>query len=278
MLAACRPTQVIQTPQLFLPTIVVPQVTLTQTTIPTPTPSPDCKRQSGQVLHPILNTPLLPKPLQYSLYLPPCYSQTPAAKLPLLILFHGQGSSDDQWLRLGVAQTADRLIAAGEIPPLVIALPYEEYSLQDPTESSFSKGVMQALLPNLQKIYSLCTQRTCLALGGLSRGAAWAVRLGITNPAQVGFIGAHSLAPFWGEDQRLRLWIKSIPADQIPRVYQDLGKQDRYLKAALEFEASLTRYGVPHELHSFTGEHDETYWAAHIEDYLRWYGSQLSAK
>ena len=60
-------------------------------------------------------TVLLPDPLVYRIYLPPCYDEEPERAYPVLYLIHGQTYSDTQWDRLGVPETADRLIASGEV-------------------------------------------------------------------------------------------------------------------------------------------------------------------
>jgi enterochelin esterase-like enzyme len=214
------------------------------------------------------------KPLLFELYLPPCYgiaARAPAGGYPLLILLHGQESDDNQWIRLGAVATADRLISSNQSAPFIIAMPYEEYSLQDPADSSFGKLITQGLLPWLDEHYNTCTERTCRAIGGMSRGAAWAVHLGFTDWKDFGEVGAHSLAYFWGDNVMLRQWTRIIPADQFPSMYLDIGDADRYLASATEFEGLLTAYQVPHTWLVNQGEHVEAYWQAHVEEYLRWY-------
>jgi hypothetical protein len=97
------------------------------------------------------------------------------------------------------------------------------------------------------------------------------VRLGFTDWQQFGEIGAHSLAYFWGDNVMLRQWTRLIPVEQFPSVYMDIGDEDRYRPAAAEFEGLLTRYEVPHTWQVNHGIHNEEYWQAHVEEYLRWY-------
>jgi enterochelin esterase-like enzyme len=260
---------------------VTPVKTLTQAPVPTLAPSPvasptppPCTDTQGQVLSLQASFDFFPKPLQFELYLPPCYgveAEAPAGGYPLLILLHGQESDDGQWVRLGAAAAADRLISSNQSTPFIIAMPYEEYSLQDPDDSSFGKLITQGMLPWLDQHYNTCNERACRAIGGMSRGAAWAVRLGFTDWQVFGEVGAHSLAYFWGDNVMLRQWTRLIPADQFPAMYLDIGDADRYLSSATEFEGLLTQYQVPHTWLINPGEHVEEYWQAHIEEYLRWY-------
>jgi S-formylglutathione hydrolase FrmB len=51
----------------------------------------------------------------------------------------------------------------------------------------------------------------------------------------------------------------------------DAGSRDAWLSYTSAFEEELSRYGVPHEWYLFNGRHDESYWSAHVKDYLAWY-------
>ena len=69
----------------------------------TATPTlPACLKQPGQMVKKSLPTGLLRYPLEYRVYLPPCYAEQTERRYPVLYLFHGQGFKDDQWDRIGV--------------------------------------------------------------------------------------------------------------------------------------------------------------------------------
>ena len=101
---------------------------------------------------------MLRTPLQFRVYLPPCYDEEPERRYPVLYLFHGQSYNDDQWDRLGVDETSDRLIAAGEIPPLIVVMPFERYGGQ-PTDTHFSQAITDILLPYIDQIYRTIPDR-----------------------------------------------------------------------------------------------------------------------
>ena len=242
------------------------------------TPTPDCLEQGGQVEAFSLDSVSLGKPLQGYLYLPPCFAAERAATVPLLILLHGQSADAAQWLRLGLAETADRLIAEKVIPPLVIALPYEEYSLRNPYESGYDRALMDEFLPWLAGQYpAVCRQSSCRGLGGLSRGGGWALLIGFTQAERFAAIGGHSAPPFYGMESRLTLWLKKNPAESLPAVYLDAGEKDRYSRPIEEFHNRLVELGIAHEWRVNAGGHDEDYWQSQLEAYLRWYGEQLAA-
>jgi enterochelin esterase-like enzyme len=231
----------------------------------------DCEEKIGKLERLQIDSKLIARPLFFQLYLPPCYNPRAATRYPLLILLHGQNTDDLQLVRLGIVNAADRLIASSEIMPFIMVLPYEEYWLKDPPDSVFGRAIMEELFPWLDQHYLTCTERACRAIGGLSRGAGWAIHLGFTYWQQVGSVGAHSLPPFWGDSQRLNSWVKTIPAGQLPRIYMDIGKDDQFLKPASEFKILLAQNLVQLTWVVNDGKHDEAYWQAHLEEYLQWY-------
>lgn len=246
---------------------------------PLPSPSPTltptrlaCWQQGGRYVQDSLRTDLLPLPLEYRVYLPPCYDQQPEDHYPVLYMIHGQNFNDDQWDRLGVDETADALIAAGEIPPLIIVMPRDR-SWAQPTEDRFGQVLVDELLPFIDENYRTLPDRSHRAIGGLSRGAGWAVHLGLSHWELFAAIGAHSLPVFWADTPHVRQWLKDIPPDALPRIYLDIGENDRpvILNSARWFENLLTEEKIPHEWHLFTGYHEEAYWQSHVEQYLRWY-------
>lgn len=234
-----------------------------------------CWSAGGHIVKGSLTIHMLRTPLLFRVYLPPCYDQEPERRYPVLYLFHGQSFNDDQWDRMGVDETADWLIAAGEIPPFIVVMPFERYGGQ-PTDTYFSQAIVEVLLPYLDQIYRTIPDRSHRAVGGLSRGAGWAAHFGISQWKFFGALGAHSPAIFYSDAQRMRTWLDSTPAELRPRIYIDIGDRDRpeITESALWFEALLNQYEIPHEWHLFIGYHTEEYWQAHMEQYLRWYTAE----
>jgi enterochelin esterase-like enzyme len=236
---------------------------------------PTCDGGAGQIITDTLRTDLLPLPLGYRVYLPPCYSQQPEQRFPSLYLIHGQSFNDDQWDRLGVNETVDRLSAVGKIAPMIIVMPYDRYGgLSD--ESNFGKVVADELLPLIDKTYRTLADRKFRAVGGLSRGAGWSVHLGLVYWSLFGALGAHSPAIFYPDAQRMRIYLDDIPPQSMPRIYIDVGERDRpeILDAAYWFEKLLDERDIPHDWYLFSGFHNEDYWQAHVEEYLLWYAQE----
>ena len=252
-----------------------PTLSPTATKEPTSSPTPErlaCWDEGGRIELGEVRTDLLPLPLSYRVYVPPCYDEIGGSDYPVLYLIHGQNFNDDQWDRLGVDETADALIAAGEIPPLLIVMPRDR-SWSQPTEDRFGQVVADQLLPQIDQNYRTRPERAYRAIGGLSRGAGWALHLGFSRWNEFGAIGMHSLPVFWTDLPSIRTWLEAIPFHSLPRIYMDLGDKDRpqISKSATWFEGLLTEYGIPHEWHLYPGYHEEAYWEEHVEEYLLWY-------
>lgn len=271
------------TPLLPTPTDTPPP-TRTPTPVPaitaTPMPTPTelaCWLQGGHYEITALETDLLRYPLDVRVYVPPCYEEQPDARYPVLYLIHGQSFTDDQWDRLGVDEHLDALIAAGEVSPFLVVMPRDrEWSQanQDP----FGKAFIEVLLPWVDENYRTLPERQARAVGGLSRGAGWAVHFGLEDWELFGAIGGHSLPVFWSDVPLVKKWLNEIPPELMPRIFLDIGDQDRpeITELATWFEGLLTRQGIAHEWYLFAGYHDEAYWSAHVEQYLRWYAQGFS--
>ncbi len=213
--------------------------------------------------------------MEYLVYLPPCYDDFLSQKYPVLYLIHGQNYDHFQWDNLGINETADQLISTDMIPPLIIVMPRDRNWAQ-PTEDNFGQVLVNELIPIIDRNYRTIPDREHRAVGGLSRGAGWAVHLGLSEWRLFGSIGAHSLPVFWTDTRHIRTWLKQIPSRMLPRIYLDIGDKDRpqIFASAIWFEEVLTDLGIPHEWYLFPGYHEEAYWQEHLIDYLRWYTAE----
>ncbi len=256
----------------------------TATLIPTGTSSPSpvppsptlalaaCLRAGGRVQVNSITTDLLPDPLIYRIYLPPCYDEQPERSYPVLYLVHGMYNDDSQWDRVGVPDTANQLISNGEVPPFIVVMPRDRVWVE-PSGDNFGKAVAQALVPWIDAHYRTISDRAHRAIGGLSRGAAWAVDIGLSRSDLFSRVGVHSGFVFTTDLVQISLWVKNTPQALLPNMYVDLGDRDgpEVSQGSAWLEDFLTQHDIPHEWHLFLGEHEEAYWQAHVEDYLRWY-------
>lgn len=265
---ACAPlNEPLSTPKAVLPTQTKTPTPLPPTPTPTVTPL-GCLTQPGKVDQGVLQetTPLQ----EYLIYLPPCYDEMTDLRYPVLYLLHGQTYTDDQWLRLGAVEVMDRLLLNKEVSPFIIVFPDDRYwNVQ--AGPGFGQRLVDYLVPYVDRNYRTLADREHRAIGGMSRGAGWALRLGLQRWDLFGTLGLHSLAAFSDDRPFLDDWLEAIPTESWPDIFIDTGESDSELGFNSLFENTLIQLGIPHEWHLYPGAHDEAYWAAHVEEYLSWY-------
>jgi len=240
---------------------------------PTPTAAPTptievCYETEGELKHLEINAVGFNEPLQFYLYLPPCYSDLASDPYPVVFLLHGQTFTDEQWVRLGVSETMDRLIIDKVIPPYVIVLPYETQAFYN----RYSTALTLSLIPWIEAEYNVRNVKECRAIGGISRGGGWALYTVFQNPDLFGHLGMHSTPTFNGEQGRIRSSLRTLSITDLPRIYMDIGSSDYWYPDAYSMKEFFDVNAVPHEWIENPGKHDEAYWESHLEEYLRWYG------
>lgn len=251
-----------------------PQPTSVSSATPLP-PSPTpllCVPTTGHIEELQLKTKFLANPLDYRVYIPPCYESNPDQRYPVLYLIHGYGYNDDQWVRLGIGDISDKLIIEEEIPPLIIVMPHDsDHNVQPPT-NQFGNAVLFDLVQEIDTTYRTLPFRQYRAIGGLSRGGNWAIHIGLSHSEYFGIIGAHSAPLFVTEGPPVvKAWLDEIRSTDYPHIYMDVGDHDKWLEEIVQFEEILDEYNVPHEFYIFPGNHTEDYWKSHTEQYIRWY-------
>ncbi len=252
-----------------------PSASPTSTLTPSPSPTATftatplaCLTQPGRVEESSL--PGSNPPQYFLIYLPPCYDQKADQRYPTLYLLHGQMSTDDQWVRLGMTGAADQLILSGESIPFIIIFPDDRY-WNLPSGSDFGQRLVNQIIPYIDTNYRTLPDRNHRAIGGLSRGAGWAFHLGLTRWDLFGAMGLHSLAVFQGDDYQMKRWMENIPTAARPRIFMDLGYNDPELLMSRQVEADFNELGFSHEWHLYNGGHTEDYWSSHVDEYIEWY-------
>jgi len=238
----------------------------------TPTSTPiACLTQPGRVEKGILETTKPPQ--EYFIYLPPCYSDKTDKRYAVLYLLHGQTYAADQWIRLGAVDVINNLILSGESIPFIIVFPDDRYWNQ-PAGTGFGQRLVNDLIPHIDQTYRTFPDLNHRAIGGMSRGAGWALQLGLSRPDLFSVIGLHSLAAFQKDASKIPNWLANLSSASRPRIFMDIGDNDQELISALAIESQFTQFNVPHEWHLYSGDHTEKYWSAHVEEYIRWYAEQ----
>jgi enterochelin esterase-like enzyme len=273
LLGCSNPTQITPIPSLT-PTLSVPPIEQTPSVEIKPTQQDllviQCG-QPGQVQQFKIQSVKLRDGLIFNVYFPPCYENGVQDSYPTLYLLHGQTYDQTQWQNLGLFKYADQIIQSGKIFPFLIVMPLEQFYFRSPEGNSFPQALTDELIPWVETNLHASPQKYWRAIGGISRGASWAMRLGLQRFDLFESIGSHSLPTFKGDLEQLPNWLKALPAGQYPRIYIDIGRSDPEVETAIKFEQVLNQHGIPNEWHLNEGRHNEDYWRLHVQEYLDWY-------
>jgi enterochelin esterase-like enzyme len=284
LLQACSPaTAEIRTPSTAptyektkTPIHTPPTPTMTVESVQEPDPTlsstVDCLLSGGELQSDSLYSETLNVNIHFYIYLPPCYHSSMDQYYPVVYLLHGLLQTHEQWLRLGLVERMDALIADKSIPPFIVILPLEE-SFDPPQTSLYPDAIVNELIPWIDEHYRTSPQKKYRSIGGVSRGAAWAVKMGFEYHDTFAKVGAHSLPLFDADSAHLLTWVTQIPAEDLPQFFIDIGRDDQEWETAQDFTNLLNEHNIPHEWYLFTGGHTEAYWIDHLDQYLRWYAN-----
>jgi enterochelin esterase-like enzyme len=127
-------------------------------------------------------------------YLPPCYSEADPG-YPVVYLLHGLPYDERHWLDLGTVDWVESRMAAGDMPPMVVVMPYQPEPLFTSTDGgpgSYEQEFLEGLLPFVESQYRVDSERR--GLGGISRGGIWALEIAFHDPGSIAALAALSPA------------------------------------------------------------------------------------
>jgi enterochelin esterase-like enzyme len=271
-ITACTPSSRPIPTSTPVPSVPSPTAQATPTIhfFPTSTPS-ICRTLPGRIEEGALDS--FEPAQEFRVYLPPCYDENTDTRYPVLYLLHGQTYTDDQWIRLGATRILDDLILSGESQPFIMVFPDDRYWNLE-AGPGFGDRLINDLIPYIDSTYRTLPDRNHRAIGGMSRGAGWSLRLGLAQWELFSVIGLHSLAVLQKDTSRILGWVTAIPASSRPQIFMDIGDDDQELIMAQRVESQFNDLGISHEWRLYGGAHTEKYWGTHVEEYVRWYGEQ----
>lgn len=217
-------------------------------------------------------TDLLPEPVELLIYLPPCYHQLTDLTYPTIYLLHGQGYTNQQWVELGLVDLLDRWVAIGESPPVIVVFP-QVSDWNEPDRFPFGQALVEQIIPAVESGYRAQPVREARKVGGISRGASWALHLGLKYWQTFSAFGGHSLPVFYADSPSIPFWLDAIPADQRPQIYLDYAESDQSAirRSVDRLVRMLDERGFDYHFHTAPGIHNQDYWGRNLEDYLRFY-------
>lgn len=274
---------------------------------PQPAADPAPAIRSGRIERVRIDSTALRRAMDVEVYLPHGYST--AQRYAVLYMFYGYGGNEHTFFGgfLTMHSTADRLIAAGRMPPTIIVVPDYANSFgvnttvaQQPNSAGGTIGAYEDYLigevvPAIDARYSTTASGEQRHIGGFSMGGFAALHLGLRHTDLFGKVGAHS-ASLWDYGKTnadlytgQRDWLYATPAlreQRDPmllalhtdvsriRIYLDAGTSDPLLPKGSAMADILRARGATVQWQPAAGGHDGTYWSSQLESYLLFYGTE----
>ncbi len=148
---------------------------------------------AGEITKRSFRSETLGRQYDYTIYLPDGYGNSNLA-YPALYLLHGSGGNENDWPVKGEAgQTLDRLIEAGDIPPMVVIMPASKSWWVDGYNEAAETAFFDDLIPHVESSYDVIEAREGRMVAGLSAGGYGTVNFILEHPDM--FASAAALSP-----------------------------------------------------------------------------------
>jgi len=240
-----------------------------------------------------VKTPYLRGRGDITVFVPP---DTPAdAALPMVTLLHGVYGSHWIWAgKAGVHRTAAALVKAGDIPPMLLAMPgdggrFDGTGYRRHADADYASWIVDDVPAALLQAELPTTAAAPRFLAGLSMGGYGALRLAALYPERYAGFAAHSsitrfaeMASFVEEPLDAYDLTDATPEvidalkrnrDRLPPFRFDCGVDDPLIEGNRRLHRELEEAGMVHDYAEFPGGHEWPYWAEHVAETLRFFGA-----
>jgi enterochelin esterase-like enzyme len=256
---------------------------------------------------------VLGRDVKYTIYLPADYSSAERS-YPVVYLLHGYTDDNTGWLQFGeINRLADKAIAEGTIPPMIIVMPNGDSSFYINSydgKEKYEDFFVSEFIPAIEKTYRIKGEKKYRGVAGLSMGGYGTLIFTMKHPELFSAGAALSAAVFddsaiikmpdavydrilgqlfgrglkGGErvnaalnaNSPLRI-VATKPAEELKKVryWIDCGDDDGLSKGNCLLHIALADKGVPHEFRVRDGAHTWTYWRTGIIDGLAFIGQSF---
>ncbi|WP_162802849.1 alpha/beta hydrolase [Ornithinimicrobium avium] len=209
----------------------------------------------------------------YQVYLLPCYATDTASRYPVVYLLHGSGHDDAYWLAVGIVGAADEAIEQGKVSPMIVVMPDGGVTFSPGRDGvTFTTFLTDELVPRVDGSFRTIAERSGRAVGGISLGGGLALSIAAKRPTLFTAVGGHSPAVF--DTAPLAAKLKAGGE----RVWLDVGAGDSLRNGSVVLDKELRALGGDVRFEMPEGKHVESYWSAHLMEYLDFYDQSFRAR
>jgi S-formylglutathione hydrolase FrmB len=231
------------------------------------------------------------------------------ARYPVLYFLHGLGDNEQTLFKTGGWTLIEDLRAQHKIGDFLIVAPEGRttfYINSADGKERYSDFFVRELIPFIDQKYWVKPGRDARAIGGISMGGYGALRMAFAYPQLFSSVSAQSAAlilespeniaaagrsgspvvraltgvfgnpidvAHWQANDPFFLARKHRAALKTLDVYFNCGQNDDYgfEKGAAALDKQLSQEGVPHEYHSYPGDHSLNYFLSHLGETIEFH-------
>ena len=270
--------------------------------------------QQGKVIEEqVVKSAVLGRDVKYTIYLPSDYESSNRS-YPVVYLLHGYTDDNTGWLQFGeINRYADKAIAEGTIPPMIIVMPNADSSFYINSydgKEKYEDFFIKEFMPSIEKSYRIKAQKRYRGVAGLSMGGYGTLIYALKYPELFAAAAPFSAAVLddnaietmsadgwkntfgqlygrnlegktrlnkdWYANSILKI-VETKSTDDLKKVryWIDCGDDDFLTKGNCLLHIALTEKKVPHEFRVRDGAHAWTYWRTGITDALQFIGTSF---
>jgi enterochelin esterase-like enzyme len=178
---------------------------------PAPMPWEDSDIPHGEVHHHYYKSAIVGDNRDFYVYTPPGYDGNANTNYPVLYLLHGYSDEANGWTAVGRANfILDSLLAEGKIRPMIVVMPlgygapeivqrtpqfgapFNNATLREKNFNNFRAALVDEVIPRIERMYKVKTDRDSRAIAGLSMGGAETLLTGLNRLDKFSWIGSFS--------------------------------------------------------------------------------------
>jgi S-formylglutathione hydrolase FrmB len=261
----------------------------------------------------LIKSSILNKDVRYTIYLPAGYESSERS-YPVVYLLHGYSDDDTGWLQFGeINRLADKAIADGTIPPMIIVMPdggVSFYMNSYDGKEKYEDFFMTEFMPKIEGMYKIKAKKQYRGIAGLSMGGFGSLNYALKYPdlfAAVAPLSAaiwddnaiettpnenwdktlgqlfgknlkskERLSKAWYDNSALKM-VETKSADDLKKVryWIDCGDDDFLTKGNSLLHIALTEKKISHEFRMREGGHTWDYWRSGIIPALEFIGKSF---
>jgi enterochelin esterase-like enzyme len=207
-------------------------------------------------------------PTRYAgVYLPYGFDADREIPYKVLVLIHGTGGTDSEWMCGGNApHIMDNLIAEGYVEPMIV-VSMNMYENNAETRRSYLDAdtinfpaLLDCLLPYLVENYNVSTRASDRAVMGLSQGCSFTTYLYYKHPTEFKYFGFIS-GGFTSKDEiNAQNILNSDDSFKYPTIMLGAGYQDMAMSGSEKMRAMFDEAGISYIVCDVEGNHAMPVW------------------